>query len=141
MFESSVAILIYSQIDILMISDIVGTYYIGIYNISVKILNLGKIIITIVGSTVLPRLTSFYFSNLNEKYEIYLKNILNILILYSSYAILFLYINSSEIIYILGGNNFNKAILTLKLQTIIIPLSELAYFYTHKKKINYSYIV
>lgn len=129
MFGSSVAILIYSQIDILMIGDIVGTYYVGLYNISVKILSLAKVVMTIVGATLLPRLTNFYFSTSNEKYETYLKKTLNILILYSFYAALFIYINSSEIIYIFGGNDFKESIITLKIQTIIIPLSGLAYFY------------
>lgn len=129
MFGSSIAILIYTQIDIVMIGNIVGTYPVGLYNISAKILNLGKTLITVVGVTLLPRLTNFYFSNLNDKYDLYLKKSLQILLIYSCYATLFLYVNSSEIIYLFGGNEFEEAIVTLKLQSIIIPISGLAYFY------------
>ena len=129
MFGSSIAILIYSQLDIIMIGNIVGPYYVGLYNISIKIIGLGKILITIVGATLLPRLTNFYFSDLNKEYEMYLKKSLQILILYSFCAILFLYINAKEVIYLFGGKEFEEAILTLKLQSVIILFSGLAYFY------------
>ncbi|MGL5377436.1 MAG: oligosaccharide flippase family protein [Cetobacterium sp.] len=129
MFASSVAILIYSQIDMLMIGNISGTYYVGLYNISVKILTLGKVLITAVGSTLLPRLTNFYFSNEKEKYESHLKKSLQALILYSFYMILFIYINANEIVYVFGGKEFKKAAFTLQLQSIIIIISGLSYFY------------
>lgn len=129
MFGSSIAILIYTQIDIVMIGNIVGTYSVGLYNISAKILNLGKTLITVIGVTLLPRLTNLYFSNLNDEYEFYLKKSLQILLIYSFYMALFLYINSSEIVYLFGGKGFEEAIITLKLQSLIIPVSGLAYFY------------
>lgn len=76
-FGSSVAISIYLNLDILILTNLKGDYQVGLYSASVKIMNVVKTLINSITVIGVARL-SWYLKHDNIKeYEVLLKNCLN----------------------------------------------------------------
>lgn len=146
-FLAGISMVIYTQIDILMIGNRLGMTYVGLYNVALKFLRLLSSIIPLFGAVLLPRLTKMYLEKKYDEYQEYINLSSSVIILYSVLSSLVLYITSSEIIKIFCGNKFIEAESTLKILSIQIIFSGIAYFlgiiylYSQKKDKIFLYSV
>lgn len=145
MFFATVAISIYTQMDIIMIGNQIGMSYVALYNMPMKFLRLISSVITVLGATLLPRITNMYFSDRIEEYKNYLEKIMKALMIYTIFAAILLFNLSVEIINIFGGKNFIGSEITMKWLSIVIIVSGLSYYlgvivlYSQKKDSNFLY--
>lgn len=124
---AGLAAAIYTQIDILMIGEMIGVEYVGIYSLPMKFLRLSTVVITLVGSTLLPRLT-YMFSSKDLNYKLYLNKTLKAILLYCCFLTSSLYILSKDIVLLFGGKNFELSIVTMKILAFVALFSGIAYF-------------
>lgn len=127
-FVSSLAVTIYTQMDIIMLGNMVGMEYVGLYSLPIKFLRLATAVVILFGSTLLPRVTYLYEKGDNEKYKNYLVNSFSLLLMYSFFATVVLFVFSKDIVYIFGGELFEKSIITMKILSITVIFSGIAYF-------------
>ncbi|MGL4533673.1 MAG: flippase [Fusobacteriaceae bacterium] len=145
-FAAGVSIAIFTKIDIIMLGQISGMNSVALYNMPVKFITLIKSVITVLGATLLPRLTNLYKENL-QKYNDHLKKLASALLLYCFLFSTLLFILSEEIIKIFGGESFFESILTIKILSVIVIFSGIAYFtgiiilYSQKKDKIFLYAV
>ncbi|HBI6967436.1 flippase [Clostridium perfringens] len=114
-FSVSVAVSIYTNMDTVMLGFMNTDQQVGFYNIATKIKMLLITMITALGSVLLPRI-SYYLSQGNKKQFYYLltKSLHFMLILVlpiTTFFVLF----SRDIIYILGGDKYAPAIMTMRI--------------------------
>lgn len=146
-FAAGLLSTVYTQMDILMIGNFVGMSYVGLYNMPLKFIVLMKSVITIFGATLLPRLTNLYSTNKISEYKAYVDKSFSGLILYCLFVTITLYILSEDIIEIFGGKKFLDSIITLKILSLTVIFSGVAYFkgvvilYSQKKDKLFLYSV
>lgn len=124
---AGLAAAIYTQIDIVMIGEMVGIEYVGIYSLPMKFLRLSTVVITLVGSTLLPRLT-YMFSNKDLNYNFYLNRTLKGILFYCCFLTSSLYILSKDIVLLFGGRSFEASVITMKVLAFVAFFSGIAYF-------------
>lgn len=129
LFLSSITILIYTQIDIIMLGNMLGMSFVGIYTLPIKFVRITTSVIVLFGTTLLPRISNVFYMQQYNEYKKYLEKTLSILCLYSFLIMGLLYFNSEYIIKIFGGNEFYQAISTLKISSLTVFFSGLSYFY------------
>lgn len=125
-FAQSAAITIYTNLDSVMLGFIKGDFEVGLYSAACKIKYVLLALITSVGKVMLPRL-SFYVTNQaeNDFYNLILKNIYFVVTL-SIPMIIFIVFTAEQCIMFLLGDNFEGAVIALKILTptlILIGLS------------------
>lgn len=139
-FSSSIAMIIYGQMDILMLGKLSQMENVGLYTTAIKFVRMLTSIIPLFGTTLLPRATSLYFDNKIDDYKIILEKTLKFLLMYSVLGFTLLVTMSNLIIQIFAGKNYIESVWTLKLLSIIVVLSGLSYFlgiiilYSQKKE-------
>lgn len=144
--SASLAVSIYLQIDTFLLGWMSGDRAVGLYAASNKLLRYIILLITTVGSVLLPRLSNLwlkdkdvYFFNL-QKYMIYF-------LLISLPWMIYLYFFAPQIIKYLAGDAFIDSILTLQILSPVTSIVAIAYFLgylilypQHKEKL-YSKVV
>lgn len=127
-FSASLAVSIYIQLDSVMIGSLSGTEYVGYYSVANKLIRLVLILVTALGTVMMPRLSNclkngdkigfISYANISLKYILFISipSVVGILLL------------SKEIIYIMAGEKFVSSILTIQIITPIIFIVGIAYF-------------
>lgn len=127
-FIATISINIYVQLDNFLIGILCGDKYVGYYSIANKLIRNSIILITIIGSVMLPRL-SYLYANDNLGYNVLLKKSLDVLLLIACPFSIYFFIFSEDIIYVMGGQSFNPAILTMRILSPLCIIVSIAYFY------------
>ncbi|MGL5350490.1 MAG: flippase [Cetobacterium sp.] len=139
-FSSSIAMIIYGQMDIIMLGKLSSMKDVGIYSTSIKFIRMLTSIIPLFGTTLLPRLTNLYYENKIEEYESTLNKSLKGLLMYSILGFTILILIGDRIIQVFAGENYLESIVTLRILAIITILSGISYFlgiiilYSQKKE-------
>ncbi|TDW47116.1 O-antigen/teichoic acid export membrane protein [Flavobacterium sp. 270] len=126
-FIASISVSIYVQLDILLLGSLKGNQAVGYYAMANKLVRFVVILITTLGTVLLPRL-SYLINNDKDQYLIYIKKSLNyFLIIAFPFSILFFTL-AKDFTLLMGGISFAPSILTMKILSPIIVIVSIAYF-------------
>lgn len=121
-FTSAIIITVYSQFDTLMLGFIKGDSEVGIYNAALKIKSLIISISYGITSVLIPRMT-VYYNNERNKYNNLLKKSLEISLVFVVPFVVYIFINTSDVLLFLCGHEFLSAFQTLRILIIcVLPL-------------------
>ncbi len=129
-FFSTVASTIYTNIDITMIGVIRGDYPVGIYSMAVKICGVFKQIIFAGIDVTMPRLSYMAKNNINAYYR-FLSRIVYIVLLVVVPLISGAIIQRKNIIWLLLGDAYSSAELSLAILFIAVLFATAAYLVMH----------
>jgi O-antigen/teichoic acid export membrane protein len=145
-FVASISVSIYIQLDNLLLGSIAGSKSVGYYALANKLLRYAIILITTIGSVMLPRL-SYLISTDRNQYNIYIKKVFNyFLIIALPFSVIF-FLLAKDFILIMGGNEFLPSVLAMQILSPIIIIVSIAYFigflilYPQGKEIIYTIAV
>lgn len=124
-FGSGIAVLLYTNTDILMIKELLNENEVSYYSFALKFIRISTVIVPVIGGTLIPRLVLYYEQT--EYYE-YLRKILSFILFYSLFLFLFFIFNAEQIVLIFGNQNFIKSIILIKLFSILPLFSSMSYF-------------
>lgn len=117
-FMMTIAVTIYTNLDIVMLGFIKGDIEVGYYNAAVKIKILLSSVIASLGTVLLPR-ASYYLNNgSEEKFFQITKKALNFVFIVGIPIVIFFILDSEQGILLLSGEMYKSAILPMK---IIMP--------------------
>lgn len=108
-FASSVAILIYTNIDVSMLGFMSSNTEVGYYTVAVKLKNVFLAIITSIGIVLLPRITYYYANNKNEAVNLLIAKSIHMFALISMPLTVFFELNAGVSIEIIGGTEYSPA--------------------------------
>lgn len=127
-FASSVAISIYLKLDTVMLGSMVGVKSVAYYSIANKLIRLVLILVTALGTVMVPRVSNSLKKGEISKYINYMDMSFKYILFLAIPSTLGIYCLSEEIISIMAGKGFEDAILTLRLVAVIILIVGLANF-------------
>jgi O-antigen/teichoic acid export membrane protein len=126
-FIASISVSIYVQLDILLLGSLKGSESVGYYSMANKLIRFVIVLITTLGSVLLPRL-SYLIKNDQEQYLIYIKKALNYFLIISfPFTVLFLTL-AKDFTLLMGGVAFIPSIITMKILSPIILIVSISYF-------------
>lgn len=121
-FTSAIIITVYSQFDTLMLGFMKGDSEVGIYNAALKIKSLIISISYGITSVLIPRMI-VYYNNDRNKYNDLLKKSLEISLIFVVPFVVYIFINTSDVLLFLCGHEFLPAFQTLRILIIcVLPL-------------------
>ena len=126
-FSATVATTIYLQLDSVMIGNI-NKEAVGIYTVPNKLIRMMLVIITALGSVLLPRITNCLKNKDYKNYNIYINNSLNYIFFISIPVAVSCFLLADNIINIMAGSQFKDSILTMKILSPILFTIGIAYF-------------
>ncbi|WP_195340171.1 flippase [Fusobacterium sp. 1001295B_180824_G3] len=126
-FSATIATAIYLQLDSVMIGN-VNREAVGIYIVPNKLIRMILVIITALGSVLLPRITNCLKNKDYKNYNVYMNNSLNYIFFMSIPLAVSTFLLADNIIYIMAGSQFKESILTMKILSPILFTIGIAYF-------------
>lgn len=126
-FSATVATTIYYQLDLIMIGNI-NKQAVGIYTVPDKLLRMMLVIITALGSILLPRITNCLKNKDYKNYNIYMNNSLNYIFFLSIPLSVANFLLADKIIYLMAGSQFEESILIMKILSPILFIIGIAAF-------------
>lgn len=112
-FSMSVATVVYTNLDTIMLGLISGNHEVGIYTTATKVKTVLVVIVTSLGAVMLPRL-SYYFGKEDHNYFMnYLKKSSKFTFLLSVPITLYFLIFSREVISCLAGSEYKASVYSL----------------------------
>lgn len=127
-FVAAVSVSIYLKLDGVMIGAIAGPEYVGFYSVANKLVRFVLIIVTALGTVMMPRLSNCLKNNDRVGYTKYANYSLKYILLISIPAVTGVSLVAREIIMLMAGENFQQSILTMQLIAPIIFIVGMAYF-------------
>ena len=127
-FSATLAVSIYLQLDSVMIGSMVGTEYVAFYSVANKLVRLVLVLVTALGTVMIPRLSSYLKEENIERYKAYANISLKYILFIAVPSTLAVFLLSKEIILIMAGEAFIESILTMQIVSLIILIVGLAYF-------------
>lgn len=118
LFANAVTVTIYVNSDTTMLGYIKGDYYVGLYDVAVKIYTIIKNLLAAIYVVAIPRLSNYVGNNNLVGYKKTYSSLLNsltLLILPSAVGLICL---SPEIVYIMAGDAYSASALTLRILSI-----------------------
>lgn len=115
LFANSVTITIYVNSDITMLGFFVGDHSVGVYSMAVKMYDVAKRILVALYVVIIPRLSYYWGKGSRKKFGMLYSQMLNmitIILIPISVGMMFM---SKEIIGIIGGIQYEEAILPLQI--------------------------
>lgn len=129
-FSTSIATTIYVNSDLTMLGIMTNDYEVGVYSVSSKVYSIIKTLMSAVIIVALPRL-SYYIANNNEaNYKSTVIKIFNSITLIILPTVVGINLLSKEIIFIISGNSFMEANVSLKILSIALIFSVFGSFAT-----------
>lgn len=128
-FFMTIAVTIYVSADTTMIGYYLDDYNVGIYSVAVKIYTIIKNIMISVLVVLVPRMSILSNSDDNE-FRLMFSKSFNTLITILMPAVIGLFAVSEEIILLIGGTEYSDGSTSLRLLSIALLFSLLAYTYT-----------
>ena len=126
-FFATVATTIYLQLDSVMIGNI-NKEAVGIYTVPNKLIRMMLVIITALGSVLLPRITNCLKNKDYKNYNIYMNTSLNYIFFISIPVTVSCFLLADNIINIMAGSQFKDSVLTMKILSPILFTIGIAYF-------------
>ncbi|MHD0315801.1 flippase [Fusobacterium varium] len=145
-FAATLSVSIYLQLDTIMLGNI-DDKFVAYYSVPNKLIGLVLVVVTALGSVLLPRITNCLRNNDIENYKKYIDYSLKYILLISIPSVIGIVILSNNIILVMAGNEFIESIMTLKILSVIIFIVGIAYFlgfqilYPHGLEKYYTYSV
>ena len=126
-FSATVATAIYLQLDSIMIGN-VNKEAVGIYIVPNKLIRMMLVVITALGSVLLPRITNCLKNKDYNNYNIYINNSLNYILFVSIPFVVSTFLLADDIIYIMAGSQFKDSVLTMRILSPRLFTIGIAYF-------------
>nr|WP_241635358.1 flippase [Fusobacterium gastrosuis] len=145
-FVAALSVSIYLQLDVVMIGAI-RKESVALYTVPNKLIRLALIVVTALGTVLLPRISNCIKNNDKENYIKFINYSIKYILMLSVPMVTGIYLLANEIILVMAGNKFVESIFTMKLLSVIIFIVGLAYFlgfqilYPHGKEKYYTYAV
>lgn len=127
-FVASLAVSIYLRLDTVMIGAMIGNKPVAYYSVANKLVRFELVLVTALGIVMMPRLSNALKNNQKESYIKYANISLRYILLVALPLMTGTFIFSKEIIWLMAGDKFEPAVLTMQLISIIILIVGLAYF-------------
>lgn len=127
-FSATLAVSIYLGLDSIMLGSIIGNKPVAYYSVANKLVRFELVLVTALGIVMMPRLSNALKNNQKESYIKYANISLRYILLVALPLMTGTFIFSKEIIYLMAGDKFEPAVLTMQLISIIILIVGLAYF-------------
>lgn len=146
-FGSSLAISIYSHLDVTMIGLISGNLYVGYYAGANKIISMVLAVVTSLGSVMIPRLSNDLEKNDIKGYREHLEKSLNFILLIATPIIFGIEAVGPDLIVLFAGEKYYAAGQTIRILSPIILIIGFAHYiglqilYTNKKEKYYTIAV
>lgn len=123
LFGSTLAVNVYTNLDVIMLGFIRSNREVGLYTIAVKIETVLLAVVNAISSTLLPRLSHYISENNLHKFRVVLKKSISVIFMITISLTLFFIITARQCIYILGGNDFLKATMSMQILMPILLIS------------------
>lgn len=122
MFATAVAVEIYAQLDTTMLGFLCGDKYVGYYTNAIRLIRIVAVVITSIGTILLPRLSVVYEKNDTVALSEIVNKAIDYILLISIPATLGLWLVSEEVVLVFFGKSFAPAIVTMKLLSLLVPI-------------------
>ena len=145
-FAASLSISIYLQLDVVMLGNI-NDKVVAYYTVPNKLIRLVMILITALGTVLVPRISNCIKNKDVENYKKYINLSLKYILMISIPSLVGIFLLADNIIYIMAGEKFLQSILTMRILVFILFIVGLAYFlgfqilYPHGLEKYYTYSV
>ena len=126
LFATTVAISIYTNLDLIMIGFIKGDAEVGIYNTAIKIRSVLLTVVTSLGTVILPRLSYYVQKNNKKEYVKLVSEAIEVVLITATSFWVFFSIVAKECIVIFAGEPFIEAVTPLKLLLPILLIAGLS---------------
>lgn len=128
LFMFTVSVTLYTSMDITMLGFISGDKAVGLYSAGEKANKLAVSLIVSLGVVLMPRISYYMEKGVEGKLTDLIEKAYHFIFMMSVPAFLGLYLLNDEIIFLLSGNTFQEAAVTMKLLApivLIIPINSL----------------
>lgn len=130
-FSTTLAVSIYVNSDITILGYLKGDYEVGLYSVSVKIYSILKTIIVSMVSVIIPRLS--YLRNqgkdMSDEYNLITNEVFSFIITIVLPIIFGSIMLSSEIVFIIAGENYSDGTLSLCILSFALIFCIIGYFW------------
>lgn len=145
-FAASLSVSIYLQLDVVMLGN-VSEKIVAYYTVPNKLIRLVLVVITALGTVLVPRITNCLKNNDMENYKKYINYSLKYILMISIPSVVGIFLLANNIILIMAGERFIESILTMRILVFILFIVGIAYFlgfqllYPHGLEKYYTYSV
>ncbi|MDY2980334.1 MAG: flippase [Fusobacterium sp.] len=145
-FAASLSVSIYLQLDVVMLGN-VNEKIVAYYTVPNKLIRLVMILITALGTVLIPRISNCIKNNDMENYKKYVNYSLKYILMISIPSVVGIFLLADNIILIMAGEKFIESILTMRILVFILFIVGIAYFlgfqllYPHGLEKYYTYSV
>lgn len=126
LFASILAVSVYTNLDTIMLGFINGNFEVGLYSVASKVKWLLLSAVNAVSAVLLPRLSNYYSNGKLKKYYDELKKSLSFVILVTVPLAIYFIVESKDCILLLGGSDYEGAILCMQILMPILIVSGLS---------------
>jgi O-antigen/teichoic acid export membrane protein len=120
---------IYANLDIILLGNLAGDKYVGLYSTGRKITGIMIAIIGSLGTVLVPRLSFYLDKNMKEEYNQLAQKSLNFIYFLSFPSIIYIIFMAKDILDFFGGEEFSIASISLKILAFQVLATSLATFY------------
>ena len=131
LFSTSVASMIYVSSDTTILGFLTSDYYVGLYSVSTKIYKIVKQLFLAIVVVVIPRVALYVQKNEREKCQNLIDNTFNMLLALGIPAMVGLICTSKNIIFIISGEKYLEADMSLKILGVALLFAILSSFYAN----------
>lgn len=145
-FAASLSVSIYLQLDVVMLGNI-NDEIVAYYTVPNKLIRLVMILITALGTVLVPRISNCIKNNDIENYKKYVNYSLKYILMISIPSVVGIFLLADNIILVMAGEKFIESILTMRILVFILFIVGIAYFlgfqllYPHGLEKYYTYSV
>lgn len=126
-FVATISVSIYLQLDNLMLGSIAGEKYVGFYAMANKLVRFAILFITTLGSVLLPRLSHLVHTD-KVLYLAYSQKAINYILIVAIPATAIFFVFAQDFTMLMGGKDFQPAVITMRILSLIILVVGIAYF-------------
>ena len=126
-FAASLSVSIYLQLDVVMLGN-VSDKVVAYYTVPNKLIRLVMILITALGTVLVPRISNCIKNNDVENYKKYVNYSLKYILMISIPSVVGIFLLADNIIFIMAGEKFVQSILTIRILVFILFIVGMAYF-------------
>lgn len=120
LFAQSLAISVYTNLDIIMLGFVKGDYDVGLYSAASRFKGLLVSLVTSLGNVLLPRMSHYAKHKMHKEFQSTSIMAINFTLLLSIPLAVFFIFSSSDCLLILSGSEFLGATLAMQIITIAI---------------------
>lgn len=122
MFATALAVDLYTQLDTTMVGAICGETDVGYYTNAMKLTKIVIIVITAIGTVLLPRLSAYYAEHRIAEMSSLASKAVEYILFIALPCSVGLFVISDDVVKVLFGMDFLPAIPTLQILVLLIPI-------------------